>query len=259
MSVSVPNQRAVAGSSFEDEWRLRLADGSYRWVISRAVPSNDDPATARWFGTLTDIDERYRISEERELLAGELAHRIKNLFAVITGLVSMHAREAESVPDYSKALTDNILALSRAQDFALRANATSGEDLKSLLEVLMAPYGAPGSGAVSISGDPVGFGRRAATPLALVFHELATNSAKYGALRVAKGRIAIAVASNSTDATITWSESGGPPASEPEGSGFGSRLMTMAINNQLGGTLTQEWHEEGLKVAMTLPLEQLAQ
>ena len=244
---------------FEDEWRLRLADGSYRWVISRAVPSSDDPETARWFGTLTDIDERYRISEERELLAGELAHRIKNLFAVITGLVAMHAREAEGVQQYSKALTDNILALSRAQDFALRIDPAAGEDLVGLLKVLMAPYGAPGSDAVSIAGDTVSFGRRAATPLALVFHELATNSAKYGALSEAGGQITIAVVNDGTNATITWHETGGPPASRPDETGFGSRLMTMAVNNQLGGSLVQDWLEEGLKVAITLPLEQLAQ
>lgn len=246
---------------FEDEWRLRLADGSYRWVISRAVPSSDDPESARWFGTLTDIDERYRISEERELLAGELAHRIKNIFAVITGLVALHARDDASAQSFAKSLNANILALSRAQDFALRIDSADGEgdELKRLLGVLMAPYGMPDSDAVSISGDDVLFGPRAATPLALVFHELATNSAKYGALSVAEGRITITIRRDDENAIIGWEESGGPPALPPDGAGFGSRLMEMSIRNQLGGRLTQDWRTEGLRAEIAIPLERLAQ
>ncbi|MEP2735510.1 MAG: PAS domain-containing protein [Erythrobacter sp.] len=79
---------------FEDEWRLKQADGTYRWVLSRAVPSTNDAKTARWFGTITDIDDAHRQSESRELLARELSHRIKNIFSVISGLISLRARQA---------------------------------------------------------------------------------------------------------------------------------------------------------------------
>ena len=154
---------------FEDEWRLRRADGSYIYVLSRAVPSTDDPKTARWFGTLTDIDASYRMSQERELLAGELAHRIKNIFPVITSLVTLHARGDTTLKTFAKTLSENIRALSRAQDFALSIDKCTEDDLKGLLRVLMAPYGVPGSNAVSIVGDSVATGARAATPLALVF------------------------------------------------------------------------------------------
>lgn len=244
---------------FEDEWRLRLKDGSYRWVLSRALPFGDDPADARWFGTLTDIDAAHQIAEERDLLAGELAHRIKNIFSVVGGLVSLHSREQTDVQEYSRALSQSILALSRAQEFALRAEEGVGSDLKQLLVILTEPYGVPGRQAISVTGAEVNFGRKAATPLALVFHELATNSAKYGALSVAEGRIVIETEDLGENVRITWREKSGPRTIEPEQQGFGSRLMSMAIQSQLAGSMAREWRDDGLNVTITLPTERLAQ
>jgi PAS domain S-box-containing protein len=242
---------------FEDEWRMRQADGSYRWMLSRAVPSTDNPETARWFGTLTDIDDATRISKERELLAGELAHRIKNIFSVIIGLISLHARGDATNTVFARGLTDTIRALSRAQDFALQIDSIEEKDLTGLLEVLMAPYGVPGKDAVKITGESVSFGARAATPLALVFHEMATNSAKYGALSATDGEVSIAIARSDREATITWQETGGPTTRPPENEGFGSRLMTMAITHQLGGTLEQSWEPGGLAARIAVPLARL--
>lgn len=243
---------------FEDEIRVRLQDGSYRWMLSRAVPSTDNPETARWFGTLTDIDDRYRMSQERELLAGELTHRIKNIFSVVNGLVTLHARGKTDVKDYATELSQSILALSQAQDFAIRTEAGAGEDLKALLEVLTRPYGAPTAEAITVSGDEVRLSREATTPLALVFHELATNSAKYGALFDAGGQVEITIEDAGEEAVIRWAESGGPPAARPSEKGFGSRLMAMAVNSQLGGKMEQDWQKDGLRVTIALPMDRLA-
>ena len=244
---------------FEDEWRMRVADGSYRWVLSRAVPSSTDPATARWFGTLTDIDDAHRLSEDREVLAGELAHRIKNIFSVVTGLINLHARSDPGVQGFAQLLTDNLRALARAQEFALRMDGEAEERLLDLLGVLMAPYGVVGAGAVAITGEDVEVGARAATPLALVFHELATNSAKYGALSAAEGRLAIHVWVEADKVNIAWHESGGPDTAAPRQEGFGSRLVDMSVRHQLGGQIDQQWHVRGLEVLITLPRERLAQ
>ncbi|MEM7688663.1 MAG: HWE histidine kinase domain-containing protein [Pseudomonadota bacterium] len=242
---------------FEDEWRMLQADGSYRWVLSRAVPSTDDPDSARWFGTLTDIDDATRVSKERELLAGELAHRIKNIFSVIIGLISLHARGDATHQAFAAILTDTIRALSRAQEFALQIDRIEAKDLKGLLEVLMAPYGATGATAVEITGDSVDFGVRAATPLALVLHEMATNSAKYGALSAVGGLVAITIERTSENAVIAWQESGGPDIEPPKNEGFGSRLMTMAVTHQLGGAMETVWEPAGLRAVITLPLARL--
>jgi len=242
---------------FEDEWKLLQADGTYRWVLSRAVPSTDDPETARWFGTITDIDDARRALAERELLAGELAHRIKNIFSVIIGLISLHARGDATHSAFAEILSDTIRALSRAQEFALRIDRIEARDLKGLLEVLMAPYGAPGASAVRLSGEAVKFGARAATPLALVFHEMATNSAKYGALSAAEGTVAITIERSGAHAIVTWQEAGGPSIESPKNEGFGSRLVDMAVSHQLGGKMEQVWEPTGLRATISLPLERL--
>jgi len=256
-SLAKLSEAMTSATLFEDEWRLRVADGSYRWVLSRAVPSSSDPATARWFGTITDIDDAHRISEERELLAGELAHRIKNIFSVIVGLISLHARGAATHREFAEVLTAHVRALSRAHDYALQLGEHRSSDLADLLRVLMAPYGAPGADAVVISGETIEPGRRAATPLALAFHELATNSAKYGALGSEGGKVAIHLAEEAGRVVIEWTERGGPETRPPADEGFGSRLMKRAIERQLGGTIEQEWRPEGLAVRIAVPLERI--
>lgn len=252
-------QALKTAAEFEDEWRLRQADGSYRWVLSRAVPSNDDPATTRWFGTLTDIHDRYILSQERELLAGELAHRIKNIFSVISGLITLRSRKDAANEKFAEALNDNIRALARAQEYALPTSSDRGENLLELLGVIMAPYGADSSEVVTVTGEAIAFGKHTAMPLALIYHELATNSAKYGALSVPDGRIEIDVSSADKTCKITWRERGGPPVAPPLNPGFGSRLISMAISHQLGGEMRQEWHADGLEVVITILDERLSE
>ncbi|MDC0886664.1 PAS domain-containing protein [Altererythrobacter sp.] len=239
---------------YEDQWRLKLADGTYRWVLSRAVPTHDDPATARWFGTLTDIDDSYRRGEQRELLADELAHRIKNIFAVVNGLISLRSRDKPEAKTFASELAETIHALGRAQDFVRPLTDTKGDSLHGLLDVLTAPYGKDDTPQVHVTGDVVNIGIRAATPMALIFHELATNSAKYGALSVAEGRIDVDLVTDGPSVSITWAETGGPPTSAPTGkTGFGSRLLRMSVESQLSGAFEQEWLPTGLCVKLTIP------
>ena len=108
----------AAGEEFEAEFRFRCADGSWRWVLGLAVPVSEgkgDPL--RWFGTVTDIDEVRNALEERDLLAKELAHRIKNIFAVVIGLASLQARKSPENALFVKDLTQALRALGRAHEF----------------------------------------------------------------------------------------------------------------------------------------------
>jgi PAS domain S-box-containing protein len=244
------------GRPFECEYRLRQADGNWRWTLARALPMHDQQGKlVRWYGTLTDIDERHRRSENRDLLARELSHRIKNIFAVVAGLVSLRARRAPEAADFAQDLIGTIRALGRAHDFVRPMEGIKGDSLRGLLAELMAPY-ADGSGRVEITGDDCAIGPRAATPLALTFHELATNSAKYGALSVDGGSVAIAIdcPDEGEAARVSWRERGGPPASAPGEEGFGSRLIRSSIEGQLGGRIERRFAQNGLEVDLSIPL-----
>ena len=278
------------GEPYEVEYRLRLADGSWRWFLGRALPVRDRLGrTARWFGTCTDIQEMRRAAEEREMLSHELSHRIKNIFAVISSLTTLSARGHPEAARFAVELRGRIGALARAHEFARPHSDASRPvigptTLFAFLRDLLSAYAnAPGAAEVPasaaadapanataeaadrilIEGSDQTFDDAAATPLALLFHELATNAAKYGALSVPGGRILLRVwteegtgagPSREQRICVRWQEVGGPPVpGPPEREGFGSRLATLSVEGQLGGKVVRHWHPEGLELEAWLP------
>jgi PAS domain S-box-containing protein len=245
-----------AGKPYESEYRLRHADGSWRWTLARALAVTEpDGSVRRWYGTLTDIDDSYRKSQEQDLLARELSHRIKNIFAVVAGLVSIRARRHEGAKAFADELVGAFRALGRAHDFVRPMEGVKGDSLHGLLAELMAPY-ADGDGRVEITGGDCSIGPRAATPLALVFHELATNSAKYGSLSTEGGSVEIHLDCPEHDemSRIEWRERGGPAPANPGADGFGTRLVKTSIEGQLGGTIERRFAPGGLEIDLAIPL-----
>lgn len=249
------------GEPYEIEYRLRHHSGEYRWTLGRALPIRDGKGDiVRWIGTCTDIHEQKLMLEEREMIAHELSHRIKNIFSVIAGLIGLSARQHPEMTDIAEDLRDRILALGRAHDFvrphssesAPRIGAGVGR-LRGILEQIFAPYRAVDGSRIALSGDDPMIDDRSATPLALLFHELATNAAKYGALSTAAGSVSLHVERDGDDVRIEWRERDGPPAQEPQNPGFGSRLMTLSVERQLGGRMRRDWSADGLSISLWIP------
>ncbi|WP_309646080.1 PAS domain-containing protein [Phenylobacterium sp.] len=253
-------QSLETGEPYEIEYRLRRHDGVYRWTLGRALPiRGEDGAIRRWFGTCTDIDDSRRLLEERELVSQELSHRIKNIFAVISGLISLSARGRPETKTYADNLRDRVLALGRAHDFVRPHSERSRPTARpstvfSMLKELFAPYHHEGAERIFLAGDDLRIDDRAATPLALIFHELATNAAKYGALSTPEGHIDVSGRLEGDDYLLTWTELGGPKVSTPTTpDGFGSTLSRVSIEGQLGGRMAREWPSTGLKVTIAAP------
>ena len=244
------------------EYRLRRADGTYRWMLTRGLPVLDDAgAVTRWIGTCTDIDERVRTGETMELLSQELNHRIKNLFAVVQGLISMASRKYAGGAAVGQALQARMVALGRAHDLVWPRISggtiwRSQTTLKQLVEILLAPYLQDDVSRLEIVGDDVAVNEHVATPLALFFHELATNSARFGALSSPQGRVRLEIAMGD-DIAVNWQESGGPPIDATPTPAFGMNLAQISVERQLGGSLTLNWHAEGLHAQGLIPLRQL--
>ncbi|MDZ4308553.1 PAS domain-containing protein [Allopontixanthobacter sp.] len=265
--------RCVASDKpYEARYRLRQKDGGYRWVLARARPMSAAITTRlRWAGTITDVDDAYRHSEKNKLLALELSHRIKNIFAVVSGLITLTSRNRPEAKTFAEELNSKIHALGRAHDFVRPVENEMGDSLHGLLEILLKPYAEGNSGRITVRGDGVTIGMQSTTPLALVFHEFATNAAKYGALSVPEGKVAVTVShvdgSDGDDgeegyATIEWHESGGPrlPAAspaDPQHIGFGTRLVEMTVTSQLRGSLEREMKPGGFVARLRLPLSAL--
>jgi PAS domain S-box-containing protein len=253
-----------SGQGYEADARLRAADGRYHWFRIKTVPIRDGGGTLRhWLGTCTDIDAQKTATEARQALAREMSHRVKNLFAVMSGLVSMTARAAKTPKDMADALRGRLGALSRAHELVRSAlggdeGASEATTLEKLVQSVLSPY-ATGGDRLLIAGPVVPVGTNTVTNLALVLHELATNAAKYGSLSDAQGQLAIRWRVDGDAVHLAWDETGGPAlAGAPETEGFGSQLARRTVTGQLGGTMEPDWRKAGLHLAMTLSLERLA-
>jgi len=245
MVVAAWRESLATGRKYEMEHRLRGQDGSYRWVMARMEPIRDEGGrVVRWFGTAVDIDSVHKMSESRDLLARELSHRIKNIFAVVSGLVSLSARKRPEHKDFAEGLIGTIRALGRAHDYVRDSGGDHRHSLLGMLADLFSPYGAD---RVRVVGDDAPLSARAATPLALVFHELATNSAKYGALSGEEGSVELTIDDRGDTLLLLWTERDGPPPSgEASVDGFGSRLVEMSVTGQLGGSWQRRFEPGGL-------------
>ena len=136
----------ATGEPYEVEYRLRHASGEYRWVLGRALPMRDEEGRiTRWFGTCTDIHEQKMAFAQRELISHELSHRIKNIFSVISGLISLSGRMRPELKPAADELRDRVVALGKAHDFVRphsEASRPQAEQtsLHGMLEQLLAPY-----------------------------------------------------------------------------------------------------------------------
>ena len=176
---------------------------------------------------------------------------------MIRGLIQLSSRTFPEAKRFATDLSQRVLALGRAHDFVRLQNVTPrGEsDLKlfALLRELLAPY--QEGKRILLNGDDILIHDGAATSLALLFHELATNAAKYGALSVTEGRVTISSEVRDRTVEMKWLEIGGPPAKIPSQFGFGSRLARLAVERQLGGTLIYDWTKAGVVVTATVPFK----
>tara|TARA_R110002167_G_scaffold63058_4_gene177879 strand:- start:494 stop:2428 length:1935 start_codon:yes stop_codon:yes gene_type:complete len=255
-----------SGDPYEIEYRLRRYDGVYRWALGRAMPIRDEAGEiVRWFGTCTDIDELKRMDQAKELLSQELSHRIKNIFAVVSALVALSARQFPEAKVFATSLRTRISALARAHEFVRphtdASRPTVGSmTLHAFLTSLFQAY-ADGKGAarIRLSGDDTTFDDQAATSVALLFHELATNAAKYGSLSLEGGHVELVTRDVGDRFILTWAEQGGPRVEgPPERVGFGSSLATLSVEGQLGGRLERDWAPGGLRLTVDLPATALS-
>lgn len=252
------------GDPYEIEYRLRHYSGEYRWTLGRALPIRDSEGVImRWIGTCTDIHEQKLLLDEREMIAHELSHRIKNIFSVIGGLIGLSARTHPEIAVVADDLRDRILSLGRAHDFVRPHSAGSippiGEGrLQGILSQIFAPYRGPEGARILLSGEDPAIDDRSATPLALIFHELATNAAKYGALSTSSGHVLLHVTTEDRNIRIDWVEEGGPAVTLATHEGFGSRLMMLSAERQLGGRIERDWNEKGLRISLWIPARSMS-
>ena len=253
--------RAIQGA-YEIDFRILVAE-QVRWISARGQGSDEGIVNQIMFGIFIDVTGRKQAEEGNELLAGEMSHRVKNLLAIASGLTAITSRSAKTTSDMARELTHRLTALGRAHDLVRPLPGQQGKAalLGDLISVLLAPYDDMGafSGRVRVSVPRMGVGEAAAMTLALVIHELATNSLKYGALSSATGTLDVSCALHESEVVVVWTERGGPRVTAPTGTGgFGSKLVQRGMAAQLGGSIAADWQEDGVVVTLHMTRDRLA-
>ena len=247
--------RAIVGS-YEIDFRITVNE-EIRWISARGQGSDADIVDRMMFGIFLDVTGRKQAEEGSELLAGEMSHRVKNLLAIASGLTAITSRSTTTTTDMARELTQRLTALGRAHDLVRPLPGREGKAalLGDLLTVLLAPYDDLGafSGRVRVSVPRMGVGESSATTLALVVHELATNSLKYGALSSEAGTLDLSCSMADDDLILAWTERGGPLVTTPtDAPGYGSKLVLRTMTRQFGGSIDYDWNPEGLVVTLRM-------
>jgi two-component sensor histidine kinase/CheY-like chemotaxis protein len=189
----------------------------------------------------------------QELLAREVDHRARNALAVIQSIVTL--TPSEDGQYFAEAIKGRIGAMATAHNL-LSESRWQGADLLRLVEEELAPY--HHEERIEICGDPVSIAPAVAQNLALVLHELATNAAKYGALREDKGRLVVRWRLSDSDLLLEWVEQGMIGITQPTRRGFGTKVIEASVCGQLRGSVERSWTDAGLVCSILLPVEHFA-
>jgi PAS domain S-box-containing protein len=213
---------ALTGEPARFEHQAKALDKRWYDVHAFRIGASDAHQVAILFN---DITRRRSAEQQQQMLHEELGHRMKNSMALVQAIASQTLRGAGDRAAV-KAFTQRVQALSRAHDVLLQQSWASA----NLADVVGGAINAQADPArVAVSGPDVSLEPKAALSLSLLLHELATNAVKYGSLSVPDGIVEVNWRKQDDALVMAWTEKGGPPATPPERTGLGSRLIDIGM------------------------------
>lgn len=247
-----------AGRIVEPYETVRLRrDGRPVEVLLSVSPIHDASGRVVGASKLThDITVRKDAERLQTVLVNEMNHRVKNTLATVIAVARQTIGRDNANKDDIEAFTSRIGSLSRAQDLLVHGDWQNA-DLKAVIKQAVSPYPAE---AFRIDGPSVPLPPKAVVSLSLALHELATNAAKYGALSVTEGRIAISWRYDpavSSLLEITWKETEGPAVTPPTRKGFGTLLVERLLAAELRGSARLSYDETGVMCIIKADMSQI--
>ena len=241
----------AGAQTFQAEIRVVRPNGEIRHCIcAAALTPTVEGAVSRLNIVMIDITERKQAEERQLLLAREVDHRARNALAVVQAIVRL--TRAPSADTYVAAVEGRIHALAQAHTL-LSETRWQGADLARLVGEELAPYRSDEASRVTIGGPTIVLPAEKAQNVALGLHELATNSAKYGALSVDTGSLNVSWKLERGMLILQWQESRGPAVMAPATQGFGTKIMNATIRHQMGGNVLWDWRPTGLHCTLQIP------
>lgn len=230
--------------------RIIGADGKMYHTLALGRPIRDrDGQITSWVGLNLDITERKAEADRLRVISAELDHRVKNILATVSTITRMTGRSSNTLEEYRDALQARIRAMAAAHRQLADGN-WQGMSLEQLIETEIDPYRASRSDSMHLDGPYVQLPPRLVQTLALAFHELTTNSSKYGALSRDDGRLDISWKAEE-GLQIEWIETGLSGVEPPSSAGFGTTLLTRILAAQ-GADVTMDYLDTGIRVRISL-------
>jgi PAS domain S-box-containing protein len=254
--VEAHRRTLEAREPFRDFQYLRRGPSGDTWLSVSGVPVFDAAGRFQGYrGVGSDISEKKRAEEHRELLVAELSHRVNNTLAVVQAFAAQTGARSPTVAEFLAVFQGRLRALATGHTLVTEAKWGAAA-FTDLTRVALQPYLA--DGRLHLDIEDVTLVPELALTLTLVFHELATNSCKFGALSVPGGRVALTArvmqGAGGHELQVTWCEQGGPAVEPPEETGFGTTLLVRALEYQHDGHAELDWREEGLVYRVAVPL-----
>ena len=246
----------VSGTLGEEIAIESLKKGATDYVVKQRL-ARLPSAVTRALAEAKEREERRRAEQRQTLLLQELNHRVKNTLATVQSIANQTLRSTKSPEAFRDAFLARLKALSATHDLLTQGH-WEGAALQDVLASELSPYQDRSGPRYTLEGPSLRLSPNAAITLALAFHELATNAAKYGALASAEGRLDVRwrLVSNGKGPVLRleWRETGGPPVEKPSRRGFGSRLIEGSVAHDLGGTALLDYAPGGLCCDIEVPL-----
>jgi two-component sensor histidine kinase len=239
------------------EHRIVLPDGSIRWVaVRKTITFEGEGEERRPVAALVavrDISERREREERIRFLMREVSHRSKNMLALVQAVARQTV--ASSGDRFFERFSERIHSMASSQDLLVR-NDWRGVGMEELARSQLAHFADAIGLRIHMGGPEVMLSAAAAQAIGMALHELATNAAKHGSLSSATGEVAIEWrlgwnAAGQPDFTLSWAESGGPPAASPERKGFGTVVMTRLVRSNLNADVELRYEPKGVTWRLT--------
>jgi two-component sensor histidine kinase len=214
-------------------------------------------ARARQLEVKSYLEQKKEVAHRQNLLIRELHHRVKNTLANVRGMMGATAKSSDSVEEFVRDFSARIVSLAETHSL-LTDDYWQTASLYKLLEGELRHYETHDSPRIRLQGPDVALIADIAIPVGMAFHELASNSSKFGALSRPQGQLAVCWSVGSSGAgqilSLNWQERNGPPVQAPKRRGFGTALLEKVVPVQCDAKVELDYHKDGVRFTMALPL-----
>jgi two-component system CheB/CheR fusion protein len=236
------------------ERRVSRRDGLAHYLLRILPYRTPDSAVDGSLVTFVDVTGMVQAEEHQRLLVDELNHRVKNMLSVVISLATQTLRRSGTLEEFEGVFLGRVHALTAAYALLSR-ESWSHVQLKEIVVEEMRPFTASDRANIRIEGPAVALDPRSALALGMAIHELATNAAKYGALSVPEGNVAVTWTTERSSGgerlALDWIEQNGPPVTAPTKRGFGRTLIERGLTHDLAGEAKVQFLPDGVRAHLS--------